>query len=142
MPPQTVEKQFEFTGSAGGFFIMFLITGIVSIIPILGWGWAFNYQNKWITENVKINGKKVVYKAGLGEAIVLLLVGVILTLITFGIYTFWFVPKTYRFIASHCSFETDTPATPEPMAAPTPEAQPPTTDTTPVATPPAAPLVR
>ena len=64
MPPQTIEKQFEFTGSAGSFFVTYLVTILASLVPIIGWAWAFNYQTNWFVSNTKINGKKVSYRAG------------------------------------------------------------------------------
>jgi len=136
------KKQFEFTGTAGGYFIVAIVTGITVYIPIFGWPIGFNFMYGWLGDNVLINGRKVKYSAKYGETLKFLFVNLLLTIITFGIYSFWFAVKTYKFVASHTAF-VDTPAqsaaVPEAPVAPTmPEA--PAAPMTPSAPVPPAPI--
>jgi uncharacterized membrane protein YjgN (DUF898 family) len=103
-------KTFEFHGTPGQYFVVFLVTLISAYIPIFGWPFGFNYGNKWIADNLTINGRKVKYQAGYGETLVFLLKNILLLIVTFGIYSFWFVPKSYRYILAHSSYADETPA--------------------------------
>lgn len=132
MPPQTANKQFEFTGNASSFFVMYLVVALLSFIPLVGFAFAFNYQNKWLATNIKVQNRQLTYQATLGEVWVMLVVGLLLTMVTFGIYIFWFVPKVYRFVLDHVHFADEIPAAPVTTALPTTPAQP-------VANPPVAP---
>ncbi|HEX9153858.1 MAG TPA: DUF898 family protein [Candidatus Saccharimonadales bacterium] len=98
------KKAFEFHGKAGGYFVVFLVTMVCSYIPILGWPIAMNYGLSWIADNATINGKNVKYEAGYGETLGFILVNMLLIIVTLGIYSFWFVPKSYRFVADHLKF--------------------------------------
>lgn len=146
-------KPLKFTGTAGGFFMAYLVYVVASLVPIVGMVIGFNYFAKWVATSLEVNGKKVAYKATLGEAFVPVFVGTVLTVITFGIYMFWFIPKLYRFAAEHTVYDDGStvaakpveaaPAAPAADAAPstpaaTPET-PPSTPETPAATPPATP---
>lgn len=104
------QKSFEFNGTAGGYFVVFLVTLIGAYIPIFGWPFAFNFAANWIADNSKVNGKGLKYSAGYGETLVFLLINILLVIITLGIYTFWFVPKMYRYVAAHLSFVGEVPA--------------------------------
>lgn len=104
MPPQNTPKHFAFTGTPGSFAVMYIVALLLMIIPFVGFAFSFNYQNKWLLKNIKIDGRNLAYNAGFGEVWVLLFVGIILTVLTFGIYTFWFTPKLYRFVLAHTSY--------------------------------------
>lgn len=149
-------KTFEFHGTPGQYFVVFIVTLISAYIPIFGWPFGFNYGNKWIADNLTINGRKVKYEAGYGETLVFLLKNILLLIVTFGIYSFWFVPKQYRYILSHASYADEvsaaTPAGPvmpvDPIAPvapmpPTPAVSPdvlaPATPATPVEPAPSTP---
>jgi uncharacterized membrane protein YjgN (DUF898 family) len=95
---------FEFNGTAGGYFVVFIVTLVTAYIPIFGWPISFNYGTAWIADNILIDGRKIKYQAGYGETLKFILFNLLLLIITLGIYTFWFVPKQYRFIASHTQF--------------------------------------
>lgn len=95
---------FTFTGTAGGFFVAYLVTYVTSLLFIFGWPIAMNYMAKYVVENVDLNGKKFKYEAGYGETLGFLFVNILLVLITLGIYTFWFIPKSYRWILEHTSY--------------------------------------
>ena len=116
-------KAFEFNGKAGDFFIVYIIVLVSYLIPIFGWPFGFNYMTNWIVDNTTIRGEKIKYSAAYGETLKFLFINTILTMITFGIYTFWFIPKTYRFIANHTQFAGA--SAPEPVqTAPTPPITP------------------
>lgn len=97
-------KPFEFHGTAGGYFVVFIVTIICIYIPFFGWPFAFNFTNNWLAENGAINGRKIKYSAGYWESFKFLLVNMLLLIVTLGIYTFWFVPKEYRYIVDHAEF--------------------------------------
>ncbi len=116
------DKLLKFEGTAGGYFLVFLVILVASYIPFFGWAFAFNFMASWMTDNTKVNGKTVAYTAGYGETLGFIFVNFLLLLVTLGIYTFWFVPKVYRYIMDHISYPGETSA---PVAtAPTPEEAP------------------
>lgn len=115
-------KALQFEGKAGGYFVVFLVTWIMSYIPFLGWAFAFNYVANWIVENTTVSGKKLSYDAKYGETLVFILVNVLLLIVTLGIYVFWFVPKMYRYVMDHVSYAGE--ASGPVAAAPTPAATP------------------
>jgi uncharacterized membrane protein YjgN (DUF898 family) len=116
------QKLLQFNGTAGGYFVVFIVTAIAAYIPIIGWAFGFNYGAEWAAENTLINGRRVVYKAGFGETLKFLFINLLLLIVTLGIYTFWFLPKSYRYMADHTSYA-DGPAAGIP-AAPTPLTNP------------------
>jgi uncharacterized membrane protein YjgN (DUF898 family) len=99
-----MNKKFEFHGKAGSFFVVFLVTTITAYIPIFGWPVSMNYGLSWLADNSTIEGRKIRYTAKYGETLKFLFLNLLLLIITFGIYTFWFVPKQYRFIADRTEF--------------------------------------
>ncbi len=152
------QKPLQFNGTAGSYFVVFIVTLITTYIPIFGWAFGFNFMANWVAENSVVNGKPVVYKAGYGETLKFIFINSLLLIITLGIYIFWFTPKCYRYAADHMHY-TNSGATesvaapvpainptppsvletsPEPLPTPTPPAdvtpsqQPPTTPTTPL----------
>lgn len=98
------KKSFEFNGTAGGYFVVFLVTLLVAYIPIFGWPIAMNYGIGWAADNLLIDGRKIVYNAGYWETLKFLLVNFLLIAITLGIYSFWYVPKQFRFVLDHTSY--------------------------------------
>jgi len=103
-------KPLEFQGKAGGYFVVWLVSLVMAYIPFLGWAFAFNFTAKWMAENTVVKGKKLAYNAGYGETLGFIVVNVLLLFVTLGIYTFWFVPKSYRYAMSHISEAGDAPA--------------------------------
>lgn len=131
------QKPIEFHATAGSYFVVFLVVGVLTYIPLLGWAFAYNFMAEWVADNGLVNGKKVKYNAGYGETLKFIFVNSLLLLITLGIYIFWFMPKMYTYFANHVSYgggeatpvaaalpptETQTPTVPP--AAPTPPAVP------------------
>lgn len=94
----------KFNGTAGGYFVASLVSAVMWYVLLVGWPIAFNFMNGWIIDNLEVNGRKMKYEAEYGETFGLLFVGFLLTLVTLGIYSFWFVPKTYRFVVDHSRY--------------------------------------
>jgi hypothetical protein len=114
---------FKFNGTAGGYFLVFIVTFVMSYIPIFGWPVAFNYMAGWMVDNTEANGKKLKYNGKYGETLSFLLINILLMIITLGIYVFWFVPKSYRFVLDRTSEAVEVPvAQVAPEATPAPEA--------------------
>lgn len=95
---------FTFTGTAGGFFVAFIVVYFTQLLFIFGWPIGMNYMANYVVENVDMNGKKFKYQAGYGETLSFLFVNALLLVITFGIYMFWFLPKSYRWVLEHTSY--------------------------------------
>ncbi len=119
---QQGNKPFQFSGTPMDYFIVTIVTAVTAYIPIFGWPIAFNYMNKWIMDNLTVDGRKLQYSAGYGEVLGFLFVNILLVMITFGIYIFWFGPKTYRFIADHTTYIDGVAPVGQPVAAAAPVA--------------------
>ena len=111
------QKPLKFNAGAGSYFVTIVVVGISYYVPILGWAFALNFFADWLTKNSEINGKKVHFTASYGESLKFIFINTLLLIITLGIYTFWFVPKCYRYIADHTSYGA-AQAIPAPIATP------------------------
>lgn len=112
------DKLLEFHGKAGGYFVVAIVTWIMTYIPFFGWAFAFNYAAEWMVENTTVNGKKLAYGAGYMETLKFIFINTLLIIVTLGIYSFWFVPKSYRYVMEHVSEAGAAPVAPTPPAAP------------------------
>jgi len=65
----SIGSEFQFEGSAGGYFVVFLVTLFIGWIPLLGTAFVFNYTNEWLAENSRVSGKRVRYEATYGETL-------------------------------------------------------------------------
>jgi uncharacterized membrane protein YjgN (DUF898 family) len=99
------QKPLQFHASAGSFFVYYIITAIVSCIPLFGTAYVFNYSGEWLAKNALVNGRKVRYHAGYGETLKFVFINLLLLTITLGIYVFWFAPKAYHYMADHVSYD-------------------------------------
>jgi len=115
------QKPLQFQASALDYFILTILSVILVYIPFIGWAVLLNYSGGWFADRAQVTGKKIEFKAGFGESLKLVTIGFLLLLITFGIYSFWFFPKVYKYMAEHTHFAGDSPAT---EAAPTPAPAP------------------
>ena len=86
-------KDIQFNGKAGDFFVVYIIVIVSYCIPVFGWPIAFNYMTNWVLDHTTIKGEKVSYSAGYVETLKFLFINTLLTCITFGIWSFWFVPE-------------------------------------------------
>jgi uncharacterized membrane protein YjgN (DUF898 family) len=113
-----VKKPWQFNGGAASYFMLTIVSIVTTYIPILGWAFMLNYTGKWFAENSLLNERKITFKATYMEALKFTLVNTLLLLVTIGIYVFWYVPKTYRYMADHMVYLDETGA-PVPAAEPT-----------------------
>lgn len=113
-------RPLEFHGTAGGYFVLIIVSFILMYIPFFGWAFLLNYTSEWFADNTLVNGKKVQYKAGYGESLKFVFVNTLLMIITLGIYMFWFYPKMYRYIVDHTNYvdAVAAPAAPQAPVAP------------------------
>ena len=97
---------FEFDGSAGDFFVVYLLTGVLTAITFgLAFPWTICMFERWKTEHTLINGRRLRFEGAGGDLFVLFIVTYFFIFITFGIYMFWAAPKILRWIAEHTDFE-------------------------------------
>lgn len=99
------KKPLEFHATAGAYFILTIISMILAYIPIFGWALLVNYSGDWVAKRTIVNGRKIGFKADYIETLKFVFVGSLLLIITFGIYSFWFVPKMYTYVADHVYYE-------------------------------------
>jgi len=99
-------RTFEFDGSAGDYFVVALITGLLSTITLgLATPWTMCMMVKWQAEHTLINGRRLRFEGTGGGCLVLFIVSYLLIFVTLGIYTFWAVPKITRWFTEHLEFE-------------------------------------
>ena len=109
-------KPLSFEASAGSYFVLSIVSLICMYVPFLGWAFLLNYTGEWFAQHSMVNGKKVKYQATFGESLGFVAVNLLLLLITLGIYSFWFYPKLYKYVADHASYDTDADSAAKPAA--------------------------
>lgn len=101
------EYKLQFTGTGGELFVTFLVGYLLTIFTLGIYGaWFMCKLQRFYTNNMTIRseGEKVgdfnfVGKGG--KLLVTFIVGYLLTLVTFGIYGFWFIVKLWKFFAQN-----------------------------------------
>ncbi|MCA9334204.1 DUF898 family protein [Candidatus Saccharibacteria bacterium] len=138
------QKPLKFSAGAGSYFVVAIVVWIATYIPIFGWAFALNFFADWLAKNSEVNGQKVHFTAGYGESLKFIFINTLLLIITLGIYTFWFVPKLYRYVADHTAYGAAEVAAPAPApAAPVAETPAPEAPAAPEAPkPPTPPVVQ
>lgn len=114
------QKPLEFSAGALDYFILTIISVVLIYIPFLGWAFLVNYSGGWFADRALVTGKKIEFKAGYGESLKFVAINAVLLVITLGIYSFWFYPKLYKYMAEHTQFVgevTAAPVAPEPVVA-------------------------
>lgn len=101
---QPNNKEFEFTGTAGDFFKIFLWAILAGLFGIFGAPLAMQKTGKIITSKLKINGRDLTFDVGYWEALKFMFVQGLLVAVTLGIYYFWFLRNSYRFALEHTHF--------------------------------------
>jgi uncharacterized membrane protein YjgN (DUF898 family) len=94
----------EFNGTAGGYFIVSILSVMLIYIPVIGWAFLLNYVASWFADNALVNGKKITYQATYGETVKFTFLNGLLIFVTCGIYAFWFFPKMYRYMLAHTHY--------------------------------------
>ncbi len=112
------QRPIAFKAGAFDYLILTVLSIILIYIPFLGWAYLLNFSGEWFAKHSKITGKEIAFKAGFGESLKFVSINVVLLLITFGIYSLWFYPKLYRYMAEHVHFaEQSAPQVSEPVLA-------------------------
>lgn len=80
--------------------------GIFLILFIVAYA-IFFYILKYIIEGFEFKGKSFVFEGTFGQFIGKILSGILLSIITIGIYTPWFVTKMHKFFIDNTTIESD-----------------------------------
>ena len=101
-----MQGSFEFRGSGLGYFWLLLWTGFLSAITLgLYFPWAYSAQQRWITANTYVNGRRLAFNGtGIGFFGQWLLI-MILTFITLGLYAPWGYCQFKRWETNNTEFE-------------------------------------
>jgi uncharacterized membrane protein YjgN (DUF898 family) len=109
-PPKKKRRvgDFEFDGTAGDFFPVFLVAMLLYMFTLgLAFPWVLCMIKRWECEHTLIKGRRLRFNGDGMSALGLLLVSYILILITFGIYSFWAVPKITGWMIENTAFDDD-----------------------------------
>ena len=97
-----IEGDSYFTGSVGSYFLVILLTRLLTIIsfgllsPV-----SHVIRLKWELEHTVVNRKVVIFNGSAGEFFIKKIGWLLLGAITFGIYTLWIPAKTLRWQVSN-----------------------------------------
>jgi uncharacterized membrane protein YjgN (DUF898 family) len=102
----------EFTGEGGELFVTYLIGMILTMITFgIYMPWFQCKMLSWQAEHTKINveGKRLGmrFSGQGGELFVIMFVGVLLSMVTFGIYYFWFLVKLLKWQLSNLVIQSE-----------------------------------
>jgi uncharacterized membrane protein YjgN (DUF898 family) len=101
------EYQLKFTGTGGELFCTILVGYLLTAVTCGIYGaWFMCKLQRFYTKNITIqHGQEQVGKFDFvgtgGKLLVTFLVGYLLTIVTFGIYGFWFIVKLWKFFAQN-----------------------------------------
>jgi uncharacterized membrane protein YjgN (DUF898 family) len=101
-----METRIKFTGTGGGLLVKFLVGMILSAITLgIYVPWFVVNLTKYIYEHTTLETPKgavsLSFSGTGGQFFLMYIVGVILTMITLGIYIPWFITKFIRFFVDH-----------------------------------------
>lgn len=85
---------------------IFILNGILILMCIIAYSILF-YIVKYIIEGVEFKGKSFVFEGSFGQFITKLILGLIFTIITLGIYSPWFITKIYKFFVDNTSSDSN-----------------------------------
>lgn len=86
------------------YLVLSLVSALLIYIPLVGPAILLNFSGGWFADHTKVNGRALKYNSSFGESFKMTIIGTLLTLVTLGIYIFWFVPKLYKYVAAHIDF--------------------------------------
>jgi uncharacterized membrane protein YjgN (DUF898 family) len=102
-----MEKRFTFTGSGGALFVQFLVGIILTVITLGIYApWFAIKLTKFVYDNTTLSGSakggmRLEFRGTGGQLFVTYLVGILLTIITLGIYGPWFWAKLIKFFSDN-----------------------------------------
>lgn len=89
----------------GGVLDTFVNTLVASLIISFTFGictpWAVCYMMRFIVEHAMIDGKRLTFDGTGGQLFGQWIKWFLLTIVTCGIYSFWVMPRMYKWICSH-----------------------------------------
>jgi len=86
---------------------MFMLYGVMFVLVIIEYIFIF-YLTKMAINNTEFKGKVLEFKGQFGEFISILLFGLLLTIITIGIYSPWFITDLYKFFTRNTNYNEST----------------------------------
>lgn len=102
-PYQMPESKFD--GSVLDCFIYCLATSaIISFTFGIATPWAICLLYKFILSHVTVDGRRLTFDGTGGQLFGNWIKWLLLTVITFGIYSFWVMPKMLNWVAKHTHF--------------------------------------
>ena len=109
MSEVSTRPQSEFTGGAISNFLRTLAVSFVSgitfglLLPVM-----VCWYQRWIAEHTFINGRKLVFDGRGGQLFGKYLLWLLLTIVTFGIFSIWLPVKVKKWMTKHTHFEDGT----------------------------------
>lgn len=92
----------KFTGGLLGLIGIGILSTIISTITLgIGLPWAVCMKEKWYAEHTIIEGKQLTFDGKGGQLFGNYIKWFLLTIITFGIYSFWLTIKMKQWVVSH-----------------------------------------
>lgn len=85
---------------------VFILYGFLILMFIIAYAILF-YIIKLIIEGVEFKGKSFVFEGSFGQFLAKFILGLILSIITLGIYSPWFITKIQKFFVDNTSYDTD-----------------------------------
>lgn len=98
-----MESRFE--GSYINFFLILILNSILTFLTLgLAMPWAICNISRWKINNSYIDGKKLYFDGTGSQLFGKFIIWFLLTIITFGLYSFLLVVKQHQWIVSHTHF--------------------------------------
>lgn len=96
------ENASEFSGKWYALFAVNFVTSLINSVTLfLAYSWTHCYAERWFWEHKTIDGYKLRFNGTGGQFFVKQIVWALLTVITFGIYSFWMTVKIKKWTVSH-----------------------------------------
>jgi uncharacterized membrane protein YjgN (DUF898 family) len=95
----------KFTGGLLGMIGIGILQGLIITFTLgLGAPWAVCLKQSWIAKQTIIDGKRLTFDGTGGQLFGNYIKWLLLTIITFGIYSFWLTIKMQQWITKHTHF--------------------------------------
>lgn len=100
-----MENTSKFSGGLLGLIGISLLAGFLTGITLgIGAPWTVCMVMKWYAKHIKIDGKQITFDGTGSQLIGQYIKWLLLTIITFGIYSFWLSIKMVAWVVSHVHF--------------------------------------
>ena len=106
MTPNNVKGESKYDGTVLETFLYTLGAGLImSFTCYIATPWAICFLWNFIISHVTIDGKRLSFDGNGGQLFGNWIKWLGLTIITFGIYGFWVMPRMYHWVAKHTHFQ-------------------------------------